>query len=324
MAAVGGEPTGACHIVAVPYPGRGHVNPMMNLCSTLALRNSRMLVTFVVTEEWLGLIGSEARPANFRFATLPNVLPSELDRAADVAGFVEAVHTKMEEPFELLLDRLEPPPRVIVADTFLCWAGDVGNRSNIPVASLWTMPAAVFSILYHFELLVENGDYPVEDLKREKRVDYIPGVSPIRLADLPSILLIKDRRLLRRALLINPAVAKSQSLLLNSISELEAPVITALRSILPVPIYSVGPLIPRSALQDHPSRPIARDGSDYLRWLDSQPHGSVLYVSLGSFLSVSRTQIDEISTDCGTAACHTSGRCVGKHRGLEKILGKGW
>ncbi|KAK1590997.1 hypothetical protein Q3G72_000532 [Acer saccharum] len=32
----------------------------------------------------------------------------------------------------------------------------------------------------------------------------------------------------------------------------------------------------------------------YLQWLDSQPAGSVLYVSLGSFLSVSSTQMDEI------------------------------
>lgn len=34
---------------------------------------------------------------------------------------------------------------------------------------------------------------------------------------------------------------------------------------------------------------------DYLGWLNSQPNGSVLYVSLGSFLSVSGPQMDEIA-----------------------------
>jgi len=33
---------------------------------------------------------------------------------------------------------------------------------------------------------------------------------------------------------------------------------------------------------------------DYIKWLDSQPSESVLYISLGSLLSVSSAQMDEI------------------------------
>uniref|UniRef100_A0A3Q7F0M8 Uncharacterized protein n=1 Tax=Solanum lycopersicum TaxID=4081 RepID=A0A3Q7F0M8_SOLLC len=25
-----------CHILAIPYPGRGHINPLMNLCKLIA------------------------------------------------------------------------------------------------------------------------------------------------------------------------------------------------------------------------------------------------------------------------------------------------
>uniref|UniRef100_A0A2N9G7K5 Uncharacterized protein n=1 Tax=Fagus sylvatica TaxID=28930 RepID=A0A2N9G7K5_FAGSY len=50
--------------------------------------------------------------------------------------------TKMEAPFEQLLDRLEPPVDAILGDVELMWAIGVGNRRNIPVASVWTMPAA--------------------------------------------------------------------------------------------------------------------------------------------------------------------------------------
>ncbi|BAS94684.1 Os05g0493600, partial [Oryza sativa Japonica Group] len=39
----------------------------------------------------------------------------------------------------------------------------------------------------------------------------------------------------------------------------------------------------------------ARRHQPYMAWLDAQPVGSVLYVSLGSFLSVSRPQLDEIA-----------------------------
>ena len=49
-AAATGETRGCgCNIVAVPFPGRGHVNAMMNLSRLLAARGAA--VTFVVTEE---------------------------------------------------------------------------------------------------------------------------------------------------------------------------------------------------------------------------------------------------------------------------------
>lgn len=162
MDSVGEYRTSGCHVVAMPYPGRGHINPMINLCKLLASKSDGILITFIVTEEWLGFIGSETMPATIKFRSIPNVIPSELVRGADFPGFVEAVLTKMEAPFEQLLDRLDPPVTAIIADTYLMWAVAVGNRRNIPVASLWTMSPSVFSVLYHFDLLVQNGHFPVD------------------------------------------------------------------------------------------------------------------------------------------------------------------
>ncbi|KAK8672478.1 hypothetical protein V6N13_110846 [Hibiscus sabdariffa] len=51
----------------------------------------------------------------------PNVLPSE------PAGFYESVMTKMEAPFEELLDTLELPVTAIIADTELKWAITMEN-----------------------------------------------------------------------------------------------------------------------------------------------------------------------------------------------------
>ncbi|GLT26802.1 hypothetical protein SLA2020_018440 [Shorea laevis] len=72
-----------CHLLALPYPGRGHINPMMNLCKLLCSKKLDIVITFVVTQEWYGFIGSDSKPANVRFCTLPNVIPSELARAKD-------------------------------------------------------------------------------------------------------------------------------------------------------------------------------------------------------------------------------------------------
>ena len=107
------------HVVAMPYPGRGHINPTMNHCKILASKRRDILITFVVTEEWLGFIGSDPKPDNIHFGSIPNVIPSELVRAVDFKSFYEAVLTKLEAPFERFLDRLELPATIIMADTSL-------------------------------------------------------------------------------------------------------------------------------------------------------------------------------------------------------------
>ena len=170
------EPLAPCHVVALPYPGRGHINAMMNLCKLIALKQPDILITFVVTEEWHGFIGTDPKPDSIQFATLPNVIPSEIGRAKDFLGFVVAVKTKLQEPFELLLDRLGSTTTkvsVIVADPYVVWAVRVGNERNIPVASLWPMSASVFSMFDHFELLKENGHCPAEVLGTYRNVQYV-------------------------------------------------------------------------------------------------------------------------------------------------------
>lgn len=149
------------HVIALPYPGRGHVNPMMSLCKQLSTKQPHILITFVLTEEWFTFIASESKPYNIRFLTIPNVIPSELVRATNFRAFFEAVSTKTEAPFERLLDSIDYPVAAILADTYMVWVPDLGKRRSIPVASFWTMSATVFSIFHHIRLLVKNGHYPV-------------------------------------------------------------------------------------------------------------------------------------------------------------------
>ncbi|MCL7038199.1 hypothetical protein MKW94_005543 [Papaver nudicaule] len=266
----------------MPYPGRGHINPMMNFCKLLATKFSvkeDIRITFVVTEEWLGFLGSETKsrlPPQIQLKSIPNVIPSELMRGLDHKGFFEAVQTKMEEPFEQILDQLQQdddPSMVvtaILADTLLPWAVSVGNRRNIAMVSLWTTSPSLFSIVYHTDRSISL-----------QLIDYIPGVAPIRLSDMPACFEAVS------------AVRNTRCLLLTTYHELEPRVTKTLMEILPVPVYTVGPSIPlpTTLVDDHAKM----DTEDYyVEWLDSQPENSVLYVSFGSFLSASSDQMEEI------------------------------
>ncbi|XP_031271780.1 UDP-glycosyltransferase 87A1-like [Pistacia vera] len=294
-----------CHLVALPYPGRGHINPMMNLCKLLVSRRPDILITFIVTEEWLGFIGYATKPENIRFATVPNVIPSELVRANNFFAFLEAVFTKMEAPFEKVLDEVESasPVSAIIADTFMPWVVSVGKRRNIPVATLWTMSASVFSVFHYRELLDKKGHFSVELSERgNELVDYIPGLPSTRVADLPTILHGTGsnegtRKVLNRVLESVLRVSKAQYLLFTSVYKLEAPVIDNLKAQFPFPVYTIGPTIPFFQLKHNSSSTTTSNLNgrpNYFEWLDSQPNASVLYVSLGSFLSVSSAQKDEI------------------------------
>ncbi|CAN6346350.1 unnamed protein product [Urochloa humidicola] len=299
-----------CHIVAVPYPGRGHVNAMLNLCRILAARDG-VSATVVVTEEWLGLLGgSPAAPAQdlgprVRLEAIPNVIPSEHGRAADMPGFLEAVYTRMAAPFERLLDRLPAPPHAIVADVFVPWTVAVGARRGVPVCAMCPLSATMFAVQYSFHRLPPAAGASSPDGTGACLIeDYIPGTKSIRFADLAPT--HTNPALLDRVLeAYSTGVKKAQCVILTSFQELESDAIAALRQELPCPVYAAGPCIPFMALQKEKDKPMSNnnfpdgDGNDndnnYTAWLDAQPAGSVLYVSLGSFLSVPAAQLDEIS-----------------------------
>lgn len=150
------------HVVAIPYPGRGHINPMLNLCKLILKKRQSILISFILTEEWHGFISSAVSEPNIRYRVIPNnTIPSEIGRANDFQGFIAAVMSKMEGPVETLLGQLEPPaPCVIIFDAYLPWIVDLANRMNIPAASFWPMSATVFSIIRQHQALTVNGHFP--------------------------------------------------------------------------------------------------------------------------------------------------------------------
>ncbi|KAL8140628.1 hypothetical protein V2J09_006649 [Rumex salicifolius] len=283
---------GKIHLVAVAYPGRGHINPMINLCRLIAAKSPALLITLVVTEEWRDFLtdGSEPEPPpNLRLGVVAQVVPSAVGRAASFPSFVEAVFTKLEEPVERLVEGLEPPVTAMVYDIYLFWAVRVGSRLGIPVvAAMCPGSTSMLSFFCHFDLLVRNGHFPLQISERGSEVvNYIPGLAPTSISDLPTVFDGDGAKIIDDVLQLVPAIKNTHFLLLTSIPELEGPAVDALQTKFPATtVLPIGPLIPYSALPP-PS-------ADYLRWLDSQLEGSVLYVSMGSFLSPSAAQTDEI------------------------------
>ncbi|KAK3165731.1 hypothetical protein QOZ80_1AG0036990 [Eleusine coracana subsp. coracana] len=293
-------PPATRHVVAVPYPGRGHINPMLVVCRQLAAADSALTVTVIVTEEWHALLASAgvvpSLPDRVRLATIPNVLPSERGRGADPIGFIEAVNAKMGEPVERLLDRLmleQKKPEVIVVDTYLTWGVAAGARRGIPVCSLWTMPATFFLALYHMDQWPPTEACEGEEGQSNKSLDQYVPFPVLSSVKCSYIKIFRSWELsMKRAAEAFLNVRKAQCVLFTSFYELEAYAINAISELVPYPLYTVGPSIPYMPLNDYPDK---INHEQCIDWLDVQPKNSVLYVSFGSYVSLSPSQLDEIA-----------------------------
>ncbi|KAE8710876.1 putative UDP-Glycosyltransferase superfamily protein [Hibiscus syriacus] len=218
------QTTTVCHVVAMPFPG----------------------------QEWLGFIGSDPKPDNIRFETIPNVIPSE----------------RSKPPIFRASMKLGP-----VVD-------DVGVR--------------VFHVHY-FDLHIKQSHAKIDLIVEQE--EKIAGISSSNVEELRTIFYRDDRRVLELALDCISRVPQAQYLLFTSVFEFEPQVFDSLRATYNFPVYPIGPAIPYLELRQGSCK-----NKSYLQWLDFQPAGSVLYISLGSFLSVSNTQMDEI-----VAGLHISG-----------------
>lgn len=272
-------------VVAVPYPGRGHINPMMNFCNLMASKTPDIQILVIVTQEWFGYLNSESDSSTrISFNTIPNVLPSEATRGTDLAGFLEALRTEMEGPIEKVLDTIQAPIDLIVADSFLGRAVDLGKRRNTQVASFWPASASTFLAVHHYDLIQK-----LLAGSTEERIE-IPGIPSIRRVVLPGSFQPNNRLMADVVIKAISSATKSQCIVFRSLMELEAPAIQALKADLSCPIFTIGPAIPYfKTTHKTNTKP------NYISWLDSQRERSVLYISLGSVMTTTNSQMDDLA-----------------------------
>ncbi|KAJ0977984.1 hypothetical protein J5N97_013458 [Dioscorea zingiberensis] len=268
------------HIAAIPWPGRGHINPMLNLSRSL-LANDKIIITFIVTEEWFAILSSSSSstplPPNLRLLSIPNVLPSESTRGADLMGFIHSVFTEMgAQVEELLLQRVDPVVDTIIADTILPWVPSIASKMRVPLSSLFTMSPTMFLAFHLYGHCLQSFDEETNEF-----LEYLPRMSKTPV-DSSTFSIENIHQKFKEVISLSE---KAQNLIFTSIYELENHAIDTLKSKLQIPIYCLGNAIP--SILDHST-------SIHHEWLDSKPRNSVMYVSLGSYLSTSSAQMDEM------------------------------
>lgn len=124
-------------------------------------------------------------------------------------------------------------------------------------------------------------------------IDYIPGVESICTTDLMSYVQYPDMIPMLTEVVVKgfDHVKEADFILCNTVEELEFQALSALNQIHPT--LAIGPINFYAESRYGVARSIRPD-TDCTEWLNSKPHGSVLYISFGSIVTSSKEETEEV------------------------------
>ncbi|CAN7078094.1 unnamed protein product [Brassica oleracea var. botrytis] len=318
------------HVVCVPYPAQGHINPMLKVAKLLYARGFH--VTFVNTVyNHNRLIRSRGPHAvkglpSFRFESIPDGLPeTDVDVTQDITALCDSTMKNCLTPFKELLQRINagddvPPVSCIVADGCMSFTLDAAEELGVPEVLFWTTGASAFMIYLHFYLFIEKGLAPIkaEDYLTNEYldnvIDFIPSMKNLKFKDIPSFIRTTnpDDIMLKFALRETERSKRASAIILNTFDDLDHDVIQSMNSILP-PVYPVGPLHLLANREIEEGSELGNMGSNLwkeetgcLDWLDTKAPNSVVYVNFGSITVITAKQLAEFAWE-GVFMGHPAG-----------------
>ncbi|KAF0914034.1 hypothetical protein E2562_026454 [Oryza meyeriana var. granulata] len=289
------------HIVLVPYPSQGHINPVLQFGKRLAAHGG-VRCTVAVTRFVLG--STKPCLGSVHVAVFSD--GCDEGGPAELGGHRGPYFERLEQAGSVTLDRLlrkeaerGRPATVVVYDTFLPWVPRLARRHGAACAAFLTQTCAVDVVYTHARagcvpVPVGEGDGPLR----------LPGL-PVQLDvdDVPTFLVAHDtHHPSMRQLLMNQftGLENVDHVLVNSFYELEPQEAEYMAATWGA--KTIGPTVPSAYLDGrlpndasygfHLHTPMT---AECRVWLDDQPAGSVVYASFGSIAAPGPEQMAEVA-----------------------------
>jgi len=158
------------HVVCVPFPAQGHVNPFMQLAKIL--NKLGFHITFVNNEfnhkRLVKSLGHDflKGQSDFRFETIPDGLPpSDENATQSIGGLVEGCRKHSYGPLKELVKNLNnssevPQVTSIIYDGLMGFAVDVAKDLGIAEQQFWTASACGLMGYLQFDELIKRNMLP--------------------------------------------------------------------------------------------------------------------------------------------------------------------
>ncbi|XP_028759487.1 scopoletin glucosyltransferase-like [Neltuma alba] len=316
----------SAEIFVVPFFGQGHLFPCIELCKRIASRNFK--ASLVIASHLASSIPSSLRDYPLvQIHEVPSSLmpPSEPGSQSPPLHAHRRIHAQLALGIEKLLsvgpDNPNPPrPICAILDVMMNWLSDSFQKFQVPTVAFFTSGACSAALEYAIWKANPEDIKPGEirllpglpddvalassDLKRRPHGPPPPddGGPPLDIGAGPRMRgppkpgdqppWLEDAR-------------KTNAMMINTCDDLERPFIEYIAKQTGKPVWGVGPLLPEhywksagSLVHDQLVRTNRRSNAteeEVIQWLDSKPHGSVLYVSFGSEVSPTMEEYPQLA-----------------------------
>ncbi|KAL5990779.1 hypothetical protein ACLOJK_011683 [Asimina triloba] len=291
------------HVLLLPCPIQGHINPMLQFAKRLDSKGIK--ATLATT---LFLINSAHLDARSAGITVESISDGCDDGGYAQVGSIDEYLNRFETAgsrtlSQLIkkLDYLGHTLHCLVYDSMLPWAMDVAEQLGLHGAPFFTQSCTVDAIYYHVHH--QNLNFLLNDI-----IPSLPGLPPLRIRDMPSFLSVPGSYPAYLASVLSQFsnVGKASWVLLNTFDKLEPEVVKSMAESLP--IKTIGPTVPSLYLDQRVEGDkhyninlMMPESLKCIKWLDERAIGSVVYVSFGSMASLTMEQMEELA--CGLVGC---------------------
>ncbi|ONI34908.1 hypothetical protein PRUPE_1G505200 [Prunus persica] len=303
------------HILVVPLPSPGHINPMLQFSKRLASKGLRVTLVTVSSkthepiETQLSMVNIEPIYATYEEAG-----------KIDLESMLQWLLTILSKNLPDLISKQERngyPICCLVYDASLTWALDIAKGLGIAGASFFTQACAVGTVYYNVQQKLLRVP-PEED-----RV-LLPGLPLLEPHDLPSLINHPGSYPSVFKMVIGrfSNITDADWIFCNTFDCLEPEVVSWMRT--KWPIKTIGPTLPSMYLDKR-----LEDDRDYginffkpnndtcIKWLDSKEASTVVYVSFGSIANLGEKQMEEIAL--GLKRSKTSFLWVVRESEIQKL-----
>uniref|UniRef100_A0A1J3GUG2 UDP-glycosyltransferase 76C1 n=1 Tax=Noccaea caerulescens TaxID=107243 RepID=A0A1J3GUG2_NOCCA len=284
-------------VILFPLPLQGCINPMLQLAKILFSRG--FSITIIHTR--FNAPKSSDHPV-FTFLQIPDGLSETQTQTPDVLLQLTLLNENCEKPLRECLAKLIKPDSdsETEEDKISCLIDDSGWVFTQSVAESFSLPRFVLCA-YKFTFFLRHllvpqlrrqGFLPFPDSEAE---DLVPEFPPLRKKDLSRIMGTSGQiEMLDSYLLkILESTKPASGIIVMSCQELDQDSLADSRKVFTFPIFPIGP----SHIHDVPasSSSLFEPDQSCIPWLDNHETKSVIYVSLGSIVTMSESEFLEIA-----------------------------
>ncbi|XP_021614338.1 UDP-glycosyltransferase 74E2 [Manihot esculenta] len=281
------------HVLILPLPLQGHINPMLQFSKRLASKGLKVtLLTFT------GKPTTQGEDGLLSFESISNTSEeSRMDMDAD--DYMKKLQDMVALKLPAIVAKHEEsgfPVSCLIYDSFMPWALELARKIGISPAPFFTESCAVCAIYY--ALHEGKLKIPTDD---EASVS-LQGLPPLEAYDLPSFFydLEKYQDVLSYLASQFLNIEEVDWIFCNTFDILEQEMVNWMAN--KWPIKSIGPTIPSmfldKRLEDDKEYGLSlfKPNSDAcMKWLDAKEPYSVVYVSFGSLAALGEAQMTELA-----------------------------